>query len=389
MRAVILICAGICGAAMPTAAAEVASAAAVNRVGDALYGRLAAAPGNLVLAPVGVTAVLAMAAAGARGVTAQEMATVTGIHAGDHATFANWWRRSVVGSPELRVATKLWVARDLALDSTYVALCQEAFGGDVGQVEFAEPATARAAINAWAGARTGGLAPELLAAGVLARETRLVLTDVVHFRAPWAHPFEPRLTADSPFRPAGGGAITTPTMHQTGDFAYAETASVQAVRLPYAGGRQVCELYLPRAASDLATVEALLTCGRLHAWADRWRPQMVRVVLPRFAVTTAVDFRPALAAIGMPAAFTPAADFSGIATTERLAIARVCHGAAIRVDEAGTEAAASTGVLVAPSCVAPDRSVIDFVADHPFLFLIRDTDSGAVLFLGRVCDPRG
>ncbi len=177
-------------------------------------------------------------------------------------------------------------------------------------------------------------------------------------------------------------------MRQTGGFAYAELATVQALRVPYEGGRQVCEIYLPRERGGLRALEAKLTAGWLAGWTDRWRPHTVAVTLPRFAFSARFELGPTLAAMGMPTAFSADADFSGITAAERLFISKVVHEAAVAVDEAGTEAAAATAAVMERASEMPEPQPDIFTADHPFLFLIRDTETGAVLFLGRLADPR-
>jgi serpin B len=173
-------------------------------------------------------------------------------------------------------------------------------------------------------------------------------------------------------------------MNQTARFPYAETATAQVLELPYAGGSLAFDVILPKAGQPLATLEEALRSNGLSAWLGQLQRKQVTVSLPKFRAESRFSLQAALAALGMPTAFTAAADFSGIAGRRDLAISQVVHKAFIDVSEEGTEAAAATGIAV--SLTAYAQPVV-FRADHPFLFLLRDTHTGAILFAGRMEDP--
>jgi serpin B len=363
-------------------------ARATNVFACDLYRRLAGEPGNLFLAPASLSTALAMTLAGARGQTAQEMATVLRRTSAGHVAAGEFQRQLTTGGLELHIANRLWVQHGLALEASFQAICRDDFAAPVGEVDFGGDG-ARQQINGWVNERTRGKIPELLAPATLDRGVGLVLTDAVHFLGRWTEPFKPAATADRPFFLDDGTEIRTATMHRSGNYSYAETAKVQALRLPYEGGRQVCEIYLPRQRDGLPELATLLTVRWLDGWIDRWRPNDVAIALPRFAFAARYDLASTLAAMGMPTAFRADADFSGITTAERLFIGSVVHAAAVAVDEAGTEAAAATAVEMTRGVATSVPPPVVFTADHPFLFLIRDTETGAVLFLGRLADPRG
>jgi serpin B len=363
-------------------------ARATNVFACDLYRRLAEEPGNLFFAPASVSTALSMTLAGARGQTAQEMATVLRRSPDGHVAAGEFQRQLTAGGLELHIANRLWVQRGLAVEASFQAICRDDFAAPVGEVDFTRD-DARRQINLWVSERTRGKIPELLAPANLGRGVRLVLTDAVHFLGRWMEPFKSAATANQPFFLADGTEIQTATMHQSGSYAYAETDKVQAMRLPYQGGRQVCEIYLPRQRDGLPAVETVLAARWLNGWIDRWRPCDVAIELPRFAFAASYELGPALAAMGMPTAFSDAADFSGITRTEDLFISGVVHAAAVAVDEAGTEAAAATAVVMARDAETSVTPPVVFTVDHPFLFLIRDTETGAVLFMGRLADPRG
>ena len=221
--------------------------------------------------------------------------------------------------------------------------------------------------------------------GSLDGRTRLILTSAVYFFGKWERPFPSKGTAPATFKPGSGGAVQTPFMHQTAPFGYAETANLQILEMRYAGTGVVWDVLLPRTDNGLSSLEDSLTPENLAAWLGRLSPRTVEVAMPKFRVEAEFSLRDGLSRMGMSSAFGPA-DFSGIDGRRDLALADVIHKAFVDISEQGTEAAAATGAIaVLVSTVIPEHPV--FRADHPFLFLIRDTRTGLILFAGRLADP--
>jgi serpin B len=236
--------------------------------------------------------------------------------------------------------------------------------------------------------RTHGRIRDLVPANTLGQNTAAVLVDAVFFRAAWEEPFSARATATAPFTRAPGHPVPVRMMNLTTDLPYSETRDAQVVSLRYADARHSLVVILPRATNGLSALEARLTPGTLNGWLSGLSPRSVRLALPRFTMTHSERLDAALAAMGMPAAFDPAAaDFSGIAPARRLWISAVLHRAFVAVDETGTEAAAATAVEMLMEMVVQHAHPSPFIADHPFLFLIRDDRTGVILFMGRVADP--
>ena len=180
-------------------------------------------------------------------------------------------------------------------------------------------------------------------------------------------------------------------MSQQSFFDYAEDAETQVISLPYRQNTLSMVICLPRQRDGLRRLESRLTPEQLNAWLDRLRDRPVRLSLPKFRLQSQLQLATALRTLGMKSAFSDSADFSGMSKCESLKISDVIHQSNMDVDEKGTEAAAATAVIVAtPSAPLreddPPKPVV-FRADHPFLFLIRDNETGAILFLGRVLQP--
>jgi serpin B len=367
------------------------------RFGARLYGQLRGRPGDLFFSPTSLRMGLAMAAAGARGRTAAELQAGLALPGGAaaheqmSAQLRHWEQLSPANDRgfALRVANRLWAQRGRALQAGFLAVTRDAYRAPLASLDFAGDAEAsRGAINRWVDERTEHLIPSLLAPGSISGATRLVLTNAVYFKAGWLRPFDRERTRDGVFTGARG-RVRVPLMHQTDGFRYAAIDGGQLLELPYAAGDLVMDVMLPARADGLAALEQQLVAGALPRWLDRMFQARVEVTLPRFHTASTIDAATALAALGMPSAFDPArADFSGIDGARDLYIGGVLHQAVVQVEERGTEAAAATAIVVeATAALVEPSPPIVFRADHPFLYLIRDARSGAVLFMGRLAAP--
>jgi serpin B len=283
----------------------------------------------------------------------------------------------------LRIANAPFAQRDMPLEPAYLEALASRFGAGLRLVDYVGATeAARQAINAWVDEQTEQRIPELLVPGILTPETRLTLVNAVYLKAPWLTAFADEATAPATFTRADGTTVDVPTMSLTSHMRHAAGGDWAAVEIPYLGGLLAMTLIVP---ADLAAFEEALTPETLDAIFDGLTDAEVDLALPRFSIETKASLGDALAALGMPAAFTGEADFSGITTAERLAISDVIHQANIDVDEKGTEAAAATAVVMRATAMPAEPVAVR--VDRPFLFALRDVPTGAVLFLGLVGDP--
>jgi serpin B len=366
--------------------------AANNAFACDLYARLAQEPANLFFSPYSLSTGLAMTYAGARGETAAQMAKTLHLSlARDQLDPAiQSLVRHINGGGgsrpfELAVANALWAQRGLTYEADFLERLEQYYGAGLQLLDFrADPEAARRAINTWVEQRTRAKIRELLAAGVVTRETELVLTNAVYFKGRWRHPFAKRLTEEGDFFRAEADKTRAPLMHQTARLPYSEGPDFQALELPYVGDELSLLVLLPKGRAGLPALERELRT----ALTVRTAPREVDVTLPRFRLTAKFKLNDALSALGMPLAFSGAADFSGMNGRGGIAISAVIHEAFVDVDEEGTEAAAATGVVVARALAKrPPSPPVIFRADHPFLVAIREVKTGCILFLGRVTSP--
>jgi serpin B len=372
----------------------------VNAFGADLYGWLTREAGNIVISPASVAIALAMTREGAGGTTATEMDAVlhnedpTGLATAMNGLSTALESRSGTfpGSDGedaevlLSIANSLWAQDGLAFEQPFLDVLAEEYGAGVRVVDYEEdPEAARVDINAWVAGETSERIPELIPEGMITQDTRLTLVNAVYLLADWALPFTAEATADGPFTLDDGSPVTVPFMHQEAQFLYAEGDGWQAVQLPYVGDQLAMLVVVPEP-GGLGVVEDGLAAGFLDEAVTGLADQRVVLTLPKWDTESHVQLRQALSELGMPTAFSDGADFSGMTTEAELAVQDVVHQANITVDEKGTEAAAATAVVVGVTSAPVDEPVV-VTADRPFLFVLRDVETGAILFLGRVVDP--
>jgi serpin B len=388
--------------AVPVADAGPASAA-ISALGASLYRGIATdkAGENIVFSPLSVEAALAMVRNGAAGETRREMDRVLSAGTGDtldralNALDAALVARNgpvtvgpTTGEIGLRTSNALWAQDGFVLYTAFLDVLARHYGAGVNVVDFHNATeAARVRINAYVSERTNGRIPSVLPPGAVGGDTRFVLTNTVWFKAPWAKELSPQ--GDLPFHRGDGTTVAVPTMaSRPGPAAgtvpgrYGEGPGWKAAELPYLGGALSMVVIVP---DDLAAFEAGLDGPGLSAITGGLRGELQSVQMPRWTTRTAVSLPERLGALGMRQAFTPSAEFSGLSPQATM-IDDVLHQAFVAVDEKGTEAAAATAVIGVPTSMPVPRGT-PIVVDRPFVYAIRDVQTGAVLFLGRVLDP--
>ena len=359
-----------------------------------LYREVKATDGNLFCSPFSISAALAMTFAGARGDTAAQMARTLHFdppHDAIPAAFAQLRAGLATleesGRVRLMLANALWPQAGYGFLNEFLALVREHFHASVTAVDYTAWEAAADAINAWVSDQTDSMIGNLIAPERLNALTRLVLVNAVYFQGLWEYPFPRESTKSAPFETGTGETADVPMMSRRGDFAYGERESLQILELPYAGDRLSMVVFLPGNRNALADLESSLTVDTVNRWMASTRRREVDVYLPRFRIEGHFSLESTLKALGMRDAFDmDRADFSGMDGRERwLYISAAFHQAVVDVHEEGTEAAGAAAVIMAVrSPIQPTK----FRADHPFVFLIRDNETGSLLFLGRLVDPR-
>ncbi len=347
----------------------------------------AASTGNIVFSPWGLSSALAMSYAGARGQTLEEMSKTLGFSVYQdrlHRAFRDLRIRFQEiqrrGKITLRVANGLLRQQNRPLLRTFNRLISEYYGtliasGDGGGHAF----NTSNSMDDWVADCTLDKIREMAAPGPSGSSARLAVVTSVYFKAAWEHRFEE--TSYASFQVTPKQRVEVPMMMRSEYMRCGEVGETKILELPYVDGEVTMTILLPKRIDEL---ETSLSVDALNLWRLSLERAKVRVYLPRFRITMATPLGHVLRRLGMTLAFSPGADFSGIDGSTELYIAEVLHKAFVRVDEEGTEAAA----IIAPVfMVLSAEPVFVFRADRPFLFLIQDTQTGTILFIGRVKNP--
>ena len=362
-----------------------------------LYQQLKDEEGNLFYSPYSISLALAMTYGGARSETEAQMANAlrfslpqSRLHPAFNALALELDSRGEGAQGKdgegfrLNIINAIWGQQDYEFLTEFLDLLAVNYGAGLRVLDFiGATEESRVTINDWVADQTEGRIEDLIPQGLINAMTRLVLTNAIYFNAAWEYPFDEDITQDGVFHLLDGSQVTVPMMSQKESFGYAEGDGYQAVELPYDGDELSMVILLPTSgqfesfeeALDAAQVDGII--GSLERW-------QVDLTMPKFEFDSSFSLLEALSAMGMPIAFSGSADFSGMTGNRELYIADVVHKAFVSVDEEGTEAAAATAVVMELTAM-PD--VVEVTIDRPFIFLIRDIETGTILFVGRTLDP--
>jgi serpin B len=363
-----------------------------------LYRALKQEEGNLFYSPHSISVALAMTYAGARGDTAEQMAATLQFLLEQerlHPAF-NWLDAELANRGEgaqgkddegfrLNIVNAIWGQKDYGFLSDFLDVLAQNYGAGLRILDFInETEESRLAINDWVSDQTEGRIEDLIPQGAIDALTRLVLTNAIYFNAAWAYPFDGDITADGPFYLIDGGQVTVPMMKQTEAFGYTDGEGYQAIELLYDGDELSMVIMLPED-GQFEVFEEGLQADKVSDIIGGLELTEVALTMPQFEFDSEFSLKDTLAGMGMPVAFSGAADFSGMTGGRDLYISEVLHKAFVSVDEAGTEAAAATAVIMKETAMPGQPAEVTI--DRPFIFLIRDIETGAILFVGRVMDP--
>jgi serine protease inhibitor len=352
---------------------------------------------NTIISPLGVSTVFAMAYNGAAGGTKTEMAKTLGlgslsdddINRANHSLMLALAKADPAAQPE--IANALWVQKNFPINPDFRTVCQSFYDASAANLDFIrDPKGAVAEINSWVDKHTHHRIPVLVKE--VDSNTRLILTDAVHFKGDWSSKFKGRDTRPRPFHLLSGDSRNTAMMDQWGDFLYLENKDFQAIRLPYGNERYAMYVLLPRKIAGLRGLLRSLDEKHWKEWSGQFTSKSVEIFLPKFETAYSEELNDVLIEMGMKLAFDRGkADFSRIPLSptpgNALYISRVEHKTWIKVDEEGTEAAAATSTeFELLSAVGHGGSFV-MIVDHPFFFAITEQQSGALLFAGVVMDP--
>jgi serpin B len=369
-------------------------AKSVNDFSLDLYGKLRAKEeGNIFFSPSSISTALSMTYAGARGKTAGEMKKTLcyTLDDAEHHKAMGGLARNLSKDKQgckVSIANALWGQKGYEFLAEFLDKCRKNYDSGLNEVDFKNATEeARQTINAWVEDKTNDKIKDLIKPGLLNPMTRLVLTNAIHFKGTWKKQFKEADTKKEKFHLTAAKSEDADMMYQKEQMLnYHRGDGFQAVELPYSGEDVSMVIFLPDKVDGLADFEKKLTGDNYGKWiAKLYKHKVDILAIPRFKMTCEFGLGETLKEMGIPTAFGPAADFSGMTGDRDLFISEVVHKAFVDVNEEGTEAAAATAVVMEGKSARPRRTI--FRADHPFLFVIRDTKTGTIMFMGRVLSP--
>jgi len=353
---------------------------------------------NLIYSPFSISLALAMTYGGARGETESQMANTLHfdlpqdrLHPAFNALDLTLEETAKAADDnqeplQLNIANAVWAEETFSFLPEFLNTIGRNYGAGINLADFVgnhEPA--RQDINDWVNKETNDRIQDLLPEGSLNPDTRMVLVNAIYFKADWLDQFSSADTFEVPFDLLDGSSVEVPMMHQGMQIPYVQGDGYQAVELAYAGGTAAMDIIVPDA-GNFEAFDASLTVGSLNEILGNMQPASVQLGLPKFTFTSDFSLAERLQSMGMQDAFDPdRADLSGMTGRRDLFISDVVHKAFIAVDEAGTEAAAATGVII--GVTSAPLFDISLVVDRPFIFAVRDLESGQILFMGCVVNP--
>ncbi|MBN1433070.1 MAG: serpin family protein [Methanomicrobiaceae archaeon] len=353
---------------------------------------------NLFLSPFSISSALALTYEGAKGETADQIKSVfhfpenidtlrngylavnTGINAGDPEY-------------ELEVANALWAEQTYRFLEDYINIADEYYSAETTNLDFVnQPEQSRLTINGWVEEKTNDRIKNLIPQGMIDPLTRLVITNAIYFKGTWVLQFDENKTSEADFITPSGDIVKVDMMQRTDEdaiYGYTETDELQMLKMPYdhESGKELSMVVILPKANELQTVENTLTADQLEELQKSIESKQVKVFFPKFKLETEYQLGDTLQEMGMPVAFTGGADFSGMDGKTDLFISDVVHKAFVEVNEEGTEAAAATAVVIKLTAVVEEEPIPVFIADHPFIFMIQDNETGNILFIGRISNP--
>ena len=345
---------------------------------------------NVFVSPTSIAIALSMTYNGASGETQQGMAKaleLQGISLQD-INQANETLKSSLEKADpdvqLSIANSLWAKQGTPFKPEFLQRNQQFYKAKVTELNFANPDAAKT-INGWVQENTRGKIDQIV--NQIQPEDVLFLINAVYFKGNWSKQFDKSQTAERPFYLSNSSQKQHPMMSQSGKYRYYENDSFQAVSLPYGKGRLSLYVFLPKKDTNLVTFQQQLSLENWQQWMNQFQMRSGSLQLPRFKFDYNIQLNSALKALGMESAFNAGANFSNM-TSASVAIDQVKHKTFVEVNEEGTEAAAATSVGVMLTSAQMPTEPFQMVVDRPFFCAIRDNQTGTLLFMGSIKEPK-
>lgn len=367
--------------------------AADNQFGLEVFQKINHSPAeqkNVMISPISISLALAMVYNGANGNTKtqmEEMLHKSGMPASDiNQSYKELVEALASHDPkvELAISNAVFYRNSVPVKSDFITTNQNYYQAEVKGLDFTKPAETRDQINGWVNTNTKGKIDQIIT--TVNPEDMMYILNAIYFNGKWKYSFDSKQTSTQNFTKEDNSSVQIPMMTIENPFNYFSTSDIEMLEMPYGSGKFSMLVLLPKAGKKADDVISSLSVDHLNEWTSNLTEQKKTVFLPKFEFRYEKSLISNLQSLGMTDAFNSAkADLSGISDALKLIISEVMHKSYIKVDEAGTEAAAVTGITVGTTSAGPEPNT--FRADHPFVFIIREKDTHAILFIGKVTDP--
>jgi serpin B len=373
-----------------------------NQFAIDLYKQMSKSNENIFFSPISISNVFAMLYAGTDGKTKKEIKQV--FHFAPekelHSYFSELIRKiksndgGILGIffsvRELHIANGIWMQKDYKFKKEYLKTMNKYYNAVLKEVDFKKASEkSRNTINRWVEQKTKRKIKDLMPPGSISSSTRLVLTNAIYFKSKWEYIFDEKETEYMPFYLLDGSEKKVPMMSygESKYLRYFEDEQIQIIEMDYKGRKNSMLVILPKKKDGIKDLEKILTLDILNKWMESMKTEKVVVFFPKFKITGDYELRHDLENLGLNTIFSEEADFSEMTNEKGLFINAIFHKTFIEVTETETKAASATatGLLLAPPPTEIEPRI--FKADHPFIFLIYDKDTSAILFLGRFLEP--
>lgn len=354
--------------------------------------------GNILFSPLSVNLAMGMMELGSQGTTLKEIRHSMGydkLKNGEEFPFLKDFSNMATAEKSqyvLKIASSLFVQNEFHVNDEFLQMMKKYFNAEVNRVDFSQNIAVANHINKWVENNTNSLLKDLVSPRDFAAVTHLALINAVYFKGNWKSQFRPENTRTFSFTKDDESEVQIPMMYQQGEFYYGEFSDgsneaggiYQVLEIPYEGDEISMMLVLSRQEVPLATLEPLLKAQLIEEWANSVKKQKVEVYLPRFTVEQEIDLKDVLKALGITEVFTKNANLTALTDNKEIFLSKAIHKSFIEVNEEGSEAAATSGMIAISRMAVLYPQVI---VDHPFFFLIRNRKTGTILFMGRVMHP--
>ncbi len=345
---------------------------------------------NVMISPLSISYALSMTLNGADGTTREAMLEAlraNGITVSDINEAYEELTKALLSVDKrviISIANSVWTEEEFKVKQEFIDILTNYYDAESREFDI-DDTTVPDQVNTWIEDKTNGLIKDMISG--LPDNTVMLLINAIYFKGKWKFEFDKDETHDKPFYLPSGSSSDVPTMFQNGDLKVYNGEGFVVGEFPYGQGNFVMDIILPDAQDGVNALLPSVTAQAFAGWVDQLSEIEADVYLPRFKYGFKKSLKDILADMGMGIAFTDFADFTNIAEFPPLLITDVLHQAFIETNEEGTEAAAATVVIIGTTSIGPDTP-FPFVADHPFIYIIREVTTGSIIFMGRVSDPR-